>query len=87
MFEIESDKPIPPRRSGVPKSSKWFDTPLPVLEIGQSFSIPLGSTFCDSTEQVRAGVGSFGNYYGKKFSVRILRDEKPAPVVRIWRVK
>ena len=77
-YEIHND-PMPRSKSGGPKY------PFPDLEVGQCFYVPVGRRKPDSIRSVVAtAAGQFGRRHGKRFSIRLDRENNR---VGVWRVE
>jgi hypothetical protein len=81
MFKIDKDIPLPAPYH--PTSS--HDYPVKIMEIGDSFFVPLaGKTKEKAREYINGVCWNHGRKNGKRYSIR-LNDDKDG--YRIWRVK
>ena len=82
---IEIDKHLPPP---IPSNGRPFKYPFPIMEVGDSFAIPLaGERRKDedaAAARLRAAASRYSRFHGGRFSIRTDRE---AGVVRCWRVE
>lgn len=80
MAKIETGIPIPDRRKGRPKESKW---PFSDMAVGDSFA----SLKKSPTEaSFRSLASKMGKELGKEFTVATV-VENNHPIIRVWRTK
>lgn len=83
---IEIDKDVPPP---IPSNGRPFKYPFPIMEVGDSFTVPLGDKINTKGEnmtvyRLRGSAIRYARTHGGKFTVRTDRE---AGVARCWRVE